>query len=230
MTFLQPFADRIWIADGTTVHSMGMPFPTRMIIAQLADGSMWVNSPVSVAPEVLDRIMRMGPIKYLVAPTKLHVWRLESWHELFPEAELWAPPQVPDKFKRLPFIGMLGDQPPVSWANDFEQLVFRGNIFVEEIYFLHRRSRTLIVADFIQSRPLLKGRPFRNAFLKLAGVAPDGGVPIDIRLSFLHRTLARQSLARLLSWDFDKLILAHGDCVVKDAKAFVECAFRWLTK
>jgi hypothetical protein len=57
-----------------------------------------------------------------------------------------------------------------------------------------------------------------------------GGVALDIRLSFTNRKLARRSLRKLLSWDFDKLIIAHGVCIEKDAKPFVERAFRWLAR
>ena len=46
-------------------------------------------------------------MRYLVAPTRMHVWRLEEWHALLPEAELWGPPQIPNTFKRLPFAGIL---------------------------------------------------------------------------------------------------------------------------
>ena len=53
---------------------------------------------------------------------------------------------------------------------------------------------------------------------------------LDIRLTFIHRNLARQSLKKLLSWDFDRLIIAHGPCIEKDAKAFVKRAFRWLAR
>ena len=77
----------------------------------------------------------------------------------------------------------------------------------------------------------MKGRAFRNALFKLEGVeSPYGGVALDIRLSFTHRNLARRSLDKLLSWDFDKLIIAHGVCIEKDAKPFVERAFRWLVR
>jgi Domain of unknown function (DUF4336) len=231
MASLQPFAENVWTVDGAIVRAAGFPFPTRMIVVRLNSRSWWVNSPVSVPRELLDLMAAQGPVSYLVAPTKLHIWRLESWHELFPEAELWAPPQVPRELKGLPFAGILGDVPPAGWADDFDQLVFRGNLFVEEVYFLHRKSRTVIFGDFIQNHPPAKGRPFLNALLKLAGVAfPEGGVPIDIRLSFTNRCLARRSLEKLLSWDFDKLILAHGVCVEQDARAFVRRAFRWLTK
>jgi hypothetical protein len=68
-----------------------------------------------------------------------------------------------------------------------------------------------------------------NTIFRLGGVLyPNGGVARDIRMTFTKRDLARQSLERLLSWDFDKLIIAHGDCIETDAKSFVEEKFRWL--
>jgi Domain of unknown function (DUF4336) len=231
MPDLQKFAENISIVDGPPVHAIGVPLPTRMIVVKLADGSLWVNSPVSVPPEVLDRIAALGPLRYLVAPTKLHVWRLEEWHALFPNAELWMPPQIPNEFKRLPCAGILADSPPHGWADDLDQLVFKGNFFVQEVFFFHKRSRTVILADFIQNHPIATDKPILNALWKLADVAyPHGGVPCDIRLSFTNRNLARRSLERLLSWDFDKLIIAHGVCVEKDAKPFVEGAFQWLVR
>jgi len=51
-----------------------------------------------------------------------------------------------------------------------------------------------------------------------------------MKMTFLNRSLARQSLERLLSWDFDKLIIAHGPCIESDAKQYIEKAFRWLKK
>jgi Domain of unknown function (DUF4336) len=202
-----------------------------MIIAKLADGSLWVNSPVSVPLDMLDRIIALGPVKYLVAPTRMHVWRLQALHALFPEAELWGPPQIPNQFKRLPFAGILGDAPPKGWSHDFDQLVFKGNLFIDEVFFFHKKSQTVILADFIQNRPIAKGKPFRNALFKLAGVAyPLGGVALDIRLSFTNRNLARQFLEKLLSWDFEKLIIGHGVCIEENAKPFIERAFRWLVR
>jgi hypothetical protein len=228
---LHEFAKNVSIVDGPPVRAFGVLFSTRMIVVKLCDGSLWINSPVSLRDDALHSIMSSGPVKYLVAPTRLHVWRLVEWHALFPGAELWAPPQIPVAFKYLPYTGILGDEPPQAWANDLDQLVFKGNLFIDEVYFFHKQSRTVIMADFIQNHPTTKGKPLRNALFKLAGAAyPNGGVPLDIRLSFTDRKLARQSLERLLSWDFAKLIVAHGVCVEKDAKRFVERAFRWLAK
>jgi len=84
-------------------------------------------------------------------------------------------------------------------------------------------------AELWAPHPIATGKPILNALWKVAGIAyPHGGVPCDIRLSFTDRNLARRSLEKLLSWDFDKLIIAHGVCIKKDARPFVEQAFRWL--
>ena len=130
----------------------------------------------------------------------------------FPK-QLWAPRSTPFTLKKgyLPLTGILADGPPECWADDLDQLVFKGNPLIEEVLFFQRESRTVILDDLIQIHPIVKGKPFRNALFKLAGVAsPDGGVPHDIRMTFSNRKLARRSLERLLSWDFDRLIIAQG--------------------
>ena len=225
------FADDLWVVEGPNVRDMGFMFKTRMAVAKLSDGSVWVDSPVSVSSDILKRITDLGPVRYLLAATPRHVWRLTAWHTLFPDAQLWASRSTPFTLKKgiLSLAGTLGDAPPQAWKDDFDQLAFKGNPLIEEVLFFHKQSRTVILDDLIQIHPMIKGKPFRNALFKLEGVAsPHGGVGLDIRLSFIHRNLARQSLRKLLSWDFDKLIIAHGECIESNAKAFVERAFQWL--
>jgi hypothetical protein len=63
---------------------------------------------------------------------------------------------------------------------------------------------------------------------RVGGVAgPVGGTSVDIRASFWDRDALRASIQRLLDWEFDNLVLAHGPCVIGDAKPFVENAFAW---
>jgi hypothetical protein len=229
---LREFGKNLWIADGPLVRDIGLLFPTRMTVAKLSTGDLWVSSPVPVPSETLEHITEKGPVRYLVVGTPRHVWRLSEWHKLFPEAEMWGPKHSPFTLKKghLPFTGTLGDTPPACWAADLDQLPFKGNPLIEEVVFLHKASRTVILDDLIQNIPPLEGRPIRNAVFRLAGVAyPEGGVPRDGRLTFVHRAVARRSLEKLLSWDFDKLIIAHGPCVETDAKPFVERAFSWLS-
>ncbi|HEX6562982.1 MAG TPA: DUF4336 domain-containing protein [Chthoniobacterales bacterium] len=226
---LQSFAEDIWIADGPRVRFVVASLPTRMIVVKLGDGSLWINSPVAVSDETLNQIETIGPIRYLVAPTTLHAWRLEGWRKRFPNAQLWGPPKVSRGSSHIAFTGLLQNVAPAGWARDLEQLVFKGNLFIEEVEFLHKKSRTLIITDFLQNYHAEEGDFAGNIVKKIGGVL-NGGVPLDVRLSFIDRQRGRKVLARLLSWDFDKLIVAHGHCLKHDARALVENAFRWLSR
>ena len=237
MDDIQAFAENLWIVDGPRVRDMGEWFTTRMTVVKLSSGSLWLNSPVSVPPGTLERIKAMGTVRYLVAATPRHIWRLEKWHGLFPDAELWVTPQILNGFKlmmvlprqKLSYTGILRNEAPSVWASDMEQLVFEGSHLFKEVFFFHRKSRTVIVDDMIQIHPLEKGKPFLNLLIKFVGAGNNRAVTaLGIKMTFTNRKLARQSLEKLLSWDFDKLIIAHGPCIQKDAKPSVERAFRWL--
>jgi len=233
MPEFQEFSNNVWIIDGPSVRDMGFLFTTRMTVVKLSSGSLWVSSPVPVPFDTLKRMAELGPVGFLVAATPRHLWRLAAWHTLFPEAQLWVARTTPFTLTKghLPLTGVLGDEPPQGWASDLDQVAFKGNPLIEEVLFFHKASRTVILDDLIQIHPIEKGKPFRNALFKLEGVvSPRGGVALEIRLSFTNRNLARRSLEKLLSWDFDKLIIAHGVCIEKDAKAFAERAFRWLVR
>ena len=156
---LQAFAKNVWTADGPNVRDMGVWFTTRMSIVKLADGSIWVKSPVPLPFDTLKRITELGPVRYLVAATPRHVWRLDGWHTLFPEAQLWNTRATAYTLKKgnLPITGILGDTPEQGWADDFDQLAFKGSSSIEEILFFHRQSHTVILDDLIQIHQIKKG-------------------------------------------------------------------------
>ncbi len=217
MDALREFAKDIWIADGPAVRFWGIPFPTRMIVVRLGDGSLWVNSPVSATRDQVKSLEYIGSVAHLVSPTPLHDWRLKQWAEFFPHARVWE-------------ASALDDAPPAAWSADIDQLLFRGSIVLSEAEFLHKPSRTLIMGDFIQNYGFERERPLLNALKRLGGVL-DGGAPSDLRFSFIgkrRRRLGAESLRKLLSWDFDKIIVAHGDLTTDSARSLVERSFQWL--
>ena len=233
MEAVRPLGDGLFVVDGPVVRDMGVHFTTRMSVVQLSSGDVWVSSPVEVPFEVLSEIRGLGPVRYLVSATPRHFWRLYTWHTLFPDAELWSSPLTPITLKHgtLPLNGILNDQAALPWSHDLEHVVIRGNSWLNEVAFFHRQSRTLLVEDVIQIHKARAGHPVRNALIELGGVAaPGGGVSRDIRLTFRDRDAARASLRRILAWDFDKLVVAHGPIVTSGARETVENAFSWLTR
>lgn len=128
MPNLEEFAEDLWMIDGPPVHNFGIPLPTRMIVVRLTDGALWLNSPVSTSVKELDRIKALGLVKYLVAPTRLHLWRLEEWHDLFPDAELWRPPQITKRFQQVSFAGLLREAPPIVGRRTSTRRSLKGTV------------------------------------------------------------------------------------------------------
>ena len=60
-------------------------------------------------------------------------------------------------------------------------------------------------------------------------VGAEPSVPRKFRLAFFNRRAARYALEHILSWRAEKVLMAHGTPVDKDAQAFLRRAFGWLT-
>lgn len=231
MAGLRALGKDLFVIEGPVARDFGIGYTTRMTVIRLGDGSVWIASPVRVPFALIADIAALGPVRHLVSPTPRHYWRLHAWHALFPEAELWSSPitAVTVKNRELPQVAILGDHPPEAWAGDLDQAVVRGSGLVSEVFFFHAASRTLLVEDLIQVHERRPGHPLRNALIALGGVAgPRGGVPRDIRLAFRDRAAARQSIRRILAWDFDQLVMAHGPVITQAGRRTVEEAFAWL--
>ena len=231
MAGLQALGEDLFVVDGPVVRDMGIGFDTRMTVIRLGDGSVWIASPVPAPFATIAEIAALGPVRHLVSPTPRHYWRLHAWHALFPEAELWSSPITAVTLKNgdLPKAEILGQHAPEAWAGDLDQAIVGGSALVSEVFFFHAASRTLLVEDLIQVHERRPGHPLRNALIALGGVAaPRGGVARDIRLSFRDRAAARQSILRILEWDFDQVVVAHGPVITHAGRRRVEEAFSWL--
>ncbi|MGE5167053.1 MAG: DUF4336 domain-containing protein, partial [Deltaproteobacteria bacterium] len=115
-----------------------------MAVARLADGSVWVWSPVALTGELADAVNVIGPVRCIVSPNKLHHLFLGEWAQRWPDAQLYAPPGLARKISGLRFHAELGDTPDPAWEADIDQVVFRGSFAMSEVVFFHRASRTAI--------------------------------------------------------------------------------------
>lgn len=213
----------LWeVAGPTTIDLIAIPYPTRMTIVRLASGELWITSPVQLPFDVLQQVTELGPIAHLLSPTPRHQWRLASWQALFPKASLWSTQRsVATLGGRGLLTTALGDQAPAAWRGQLDQACFPGYGF-EEITFCHRASGTLLVEDLIQAhRP--NPRRLVNTLVRIGGIGAAGGMPRDIR-ALARQPGARAWAERVLSWDFDRLVMAHGPIVESGAKALVSRA------
>jgi len=226
---LQPFGDDIWIADGTPAEIAGFRYPTRTAAIRLADGGLFIWSPVALSDGLRASVAELGPVRHIVAPNSLHHLHLAAWRDAYPEAQLYAAPRLAARRPDLAFDEELGDAPPPAWAGAIDQVAVRGNLITTEIVFFHRASRTAILTDLIQQFPPGWFPGWRGIVARLdlmTGAEPQ--VPRKFRIAFSDRPAARVALRRILAWPAEKVLMAHGAPVETDAQAFLARAFGWL--
>ncbi|MCE7949556.1 MAG: DUF4336 domain-containing protein [Xanthomonadales bacterium PRO7] len=226
---LNDFGPSLYVAEGPTVSFAGFPYPTRMALARLSDGGVWVWSPIALTPQLADAVQAIGPVRHIVSPNKLHHLFLPAWAEHWPHAQLHAPPGLARKKKALHFESELGNEPPSAWQQDIDQVVFGGSFAMNEVVFFHRASRTAIVGDLIQRFPAASVSGWKGWVMKLGGlVGEHGGTPPDWRASFLRHGPARAALHKVLAWNPQRLLIAHGMCAQAGAAEIIAAALRWI--
>ncbi|MDH3924279.1 MAG: DUF4336 domain-containing protein, partial [Xanthomonadales bacterium] len=134
---LQEFGQSLYFADGPTVSFYGFPYPTRMAVIRLTDGSAWVWSPVALNDELADSVESVGPVRFIVSPNKIHHLFLSEWSRRWPEARLYAPPGLAKRKPELKFDDELRDEADPAWATDIDQVIFHGSVAMEEVVFFH---------------------------------------------------------------------------------------------
>lgn len=232
---LKPVAPDVWIADGPVIRFYGLPFTTRMSVIRLPGGGLWLHSPIAPDPGLVAEVAALGPVAHLVAPNWIHYAFVGAWQALYPQAQCWAAPGVRERaasrHATIRIDAELGDAAPEAWAGVIEQMIFAGSAVHREAVFFHRPSKTLILTDLIEN---FERRALPAWFVPLACMAgvldPDGKAPVDMRQTFRKgRAAARASLARMIDWGPERVILAHGRWYPKDGVAELRRAFRWLS-
>ncbi len=225
--------ERLWLVEGDLVDFYSFAYPTRMVIARLGQEDLWIWSPVDLNDALRAEIDRLGRVAHLVSPNKIHHLFLQDWQRAYPQARLYGPASTIRKRKDLTFEAPLGDTAPEAWADDIDQAWFRGSLFLDEIFFFHRPSRTAILADasenfseaFLARHWSWWQRPIGRLWKITEGY---GYAPLELRLSTFNRADARRAVEKVLDRDPERVIMAHGEWQASDGRAYLERAFAWL--
>lgn len=229
----KPVAENLWVVDGPAIRFYWMPFSTRATIVRLGGGGLWVHSPTRLTGALADKVAALGPVAHLVAPNWIHYAAVADWQARFPGAASWAAPGVAKRAASrgmtLSFDHDLGQEPPADWAGQIDQMIVRGSKVHREAVFLHRASRTLVLTDLIENFEPEKIGVWVRIAARLAGVLdPDGKPPIDMRQTFRSgRKQLRADLDRMIGWEPERVILAHGRWYQKNGTEELKRAFRW---
>jgi len=220
MSLVEFVPGQVWLQE-YPIHFAGCDFNARMAVIRVSETELMVHSPCEIDTASKEAISAIGDVAYIVAPGTYHHLYVPSAQEAFPDAETYICPGIERKRPELDFDWFLGDRPPEAWAGVLDQVLVRGNKFIWEVAFYHRPTKTLLLVDLIEN--ITDDTPNVNWLLTLWWKAVfrmwNNPKPApEYQMGWRDKAAASKSLMKILEWDFDKIILAHGDLIENDAK------------
>jgi hypothetical protein len=213
---LTPVTQDLFAAE-TEIRFYGrVVFPLRMTVVRLPDGGLVLVSPIAMDDALAAEIAALGPVRHIVAPGMYHHLHAAAARERFPDAQLHGPPGLPAKRKDVRWDTELGDVAP--WGgDDLAVHVVAGAPKMSEVVLLHRPSRTLLVNDLVFHVTEPRNLTTR-AVLRLSGSTAGLGHSRLWRFVKSDSIAFDASLGHILSWDFDRMVMTHGEVVTEGAR------------
>jgi hypothetical protein len=243
---LVPVADDVWAIEDRVRQPGGVILPLRATVVRLPGGEILVHAPTPLRPGLIEEVTELGPVRHLVAPSRLHHLSMGSWSVRFPEARLWGAHGLRQKRRDLVFTGELGGgeadasgdraAAPPPFADTLQPLLLAGAPALSEVVFFHRPSRSLLCADLLFN--VRRPETFSTRLvLSLMGTNGRLAMSRVWRFYTKDRLALRASLEHMLEWDFARLVPAHGEihpaeseggaARAVDARADIRAALAW---
>ncbi|MCB9664511.1 MAG: DUF4336 domain-containing protein [Alphaproteobacteria bacterium] len=222
---LVPVAPDLWIVDHHRV-ALGLHVRLRMTVVRLPDGDLLLYSPVPLDDALVAALDALGPVAHLVAPSGSHHLHAGAAQARWPQARLWGSPALPAKRPDLRFDAILEDADG-AFQGVFDVTVLRGIPRLQEAVLFHRPSRSLLVCDLV-IHVTEERHPLTVPLWCALGVWRRVGSPRAWRLWTKDRAALRTSVDRVLGWEVDRIVVAHGTIVEEEARARLAVAMSWL--
>jgi hypothetical protein len=219
---LASVAPDLWVVDHVLRLPGGVRMPLAMTVVRLADGGLWLHSPVPVDDLTAAAITALGPVRVVVAANSQHHLFVAPLLARFPQARLLGVPALQRKRRDLPFAGPLDGPGP----SDIDQTSIDGAPGMDEVVFFHRPSRSLLVTDLLFNVRSPANRR-TSLLLRLTGTRGRLAMSRVWRLLRRDRAAFAASLERVLAWSFTRIVPAHGEVLSADAARQARAAFAW---
>ena len=207
----------------------GTKFKARMTIVRMKNGNLFIHSPCEIDESIKGKINELGNVEFIAAPGYYHYFYIGSAQQAFPNAETFICPGIEKKLPEIKFDWILGDRPDPRLVEDFDQVLIRGNKYIWEIALFHKQTKTLILVDLIENfTNKTKNVSWSLKFWwKMVFHMWENPKPApEYQFGWKDKNAAHNSLMRILQWNFDKIIISHGDLIEENAKEIALKAWR----
>lgn len=193
----------------------GIPFPTRMTVVQLGDGSLGLVSPVPIREGLATELGRLGEVSHVLQPNRLHDLHLASAAKRYPGARVVRADELGAVIESTPALR------DVLAARRIE-----GVPKLEETVLYHPASRSLVVTDLVFN--VVRPPSWKTSVLLwMTGTRGRLAQSRVWRWSARDRVAFRASLDAVSRFAFDRLIVAHGECIESGAHERLARVLGW---
>ncbi|MEM7696781.1 MAG: hypothetical protein AAF236_00065 [Verrucomicrobiota bacterium] len=196
-----------------SLKMLGCEMGREVVLLKLQSGDLLIHSTAPFTDADRREIESFGNPRWMMEATAFHdTYSSEASSQFFGLPYLTPNPQHGN--------GRQLAAPP-EWSDEIELLAFDGMPTLSEHAVYHRNSKTLILADLLFNVPE-SSRCTRRVLRVLSGIAEYPGQSRLLRFFIRDRKAFRDSMNRLLEWDFERIVVGHGDPIETDARAKLE--------
>jgi hypothetical protein len=198
------------------LRGFGIDFGRTVTLLRLRDGRLIIHSSAPFTSQDAGAIREFGQPCWLIDATLMHDTFAKQARAVFPN----LPYLAPEGFSQREGVATHPLLPaPDDWAGEVDVLPIKGLRLTNEHVFFHRASRTLVVADLLfHFPPETSGwaRLFARHVMRLPRLV---GLSAFFRMMIRDRAAFATSMDSILQWDFTRIVLAHREPILENAKA-----------
>jgi hypothetical protein len=199
----------------------GVRVPLRSMYIDTGMNHGVLISPIATPDEAA--VAQRRPVT-LLAPSLLHHLHLGEAIDRYHPDDVWGPPGLAEKCPALGGVRVLGEDTwPFAATLDFA--LIEGAPFRNEVVLFHRASRTIYTADLVFNLHDTRGLLAPLA-MRMMGIHDRFAVARMWRSWVKDRAAFQRSLDQVLAWDFDRIVMAHGEIVTHGGAALLVRALR----
>lgn len=181
-----------------------------------------IISPGKKIAEQETKITQLGRVTDLVAPNLLHHISLLKAVQTFPQATVWGVEGFKLKRPDIAWDKVLTES-TWNYSDEIQIIPIHGIPRLNEIVFFHIASKTLVVTDLFFNLVDAKGIG-AWIILNLFGTYRRFGISSFYMRSVTDRPAFIESLKKIARLNFDKIIVAHGQPILTNARELFDRA------
>ncbi|MBV9672242.1 MAG: hypothetical protein JO076_05375 [Verrucomicrobia bacterium] len=219
---MKQLAENIWVLP-YSLKLLGADLRRTVAVVRLGSGELIIHSTGPFSPKDVADIKDVGKPGWLLDVMLRHDTFSKHGHEVFPEIPFLAPEGF-SKIVKFPTEALI--PAPAAWSDEFQVLRLEGIPSMQEHVFFHKLSRTLIVADLLFNFGSGSSAWTRFLILCAVGSKHHPGISRPFRSAVKDKAAFQQSLQRVMNWDFDRIVVGHGEIVETAGKSQLRDALR----